>query len=65
MTYTFPPEESQEDILHRVYEVGHARLDTWRGLAQLSVPEQIQESPLLLIAFVIGQLFFSYCCARN
>ena len=39
-------------------EVGHARFRLWRGLAQLSVPEQLQESPLILIAFVISQLFF-------
>ena len=40
-------------------EVGHVRFRLWRGLAQLSVPEQPQESPLIHIAFVISQLFFS------
>ena len=39
-------------------EVGHVRFRHWRGLAQLSFPEQRQEMPLILIACVIRQLFF-------
>ena len=40
-------------------EVGHVRFRLWRGLPQLSVPEQVQERPLMLIAVVTSRLFFS------